>query len=111
MDISEIINLHARTKGKINLAYKRASGRIGHCYLNCDEPLKWGQWDHHRNRAPTYGTEWMENSVYAYAKDMHVEVVKQCSKARIMVKPEDLMLQNERKGAMVKVLYGNKQEV
>ena len=107
MDASELINLHARTKGKINLAYKRKSGRQGHCYLDCDGPLKWGQFDHRYNRPPTYGSEWTEASVNAH-KDLYIEVVKQCSKAKIMVKPEDLSLQNERKGAMVKVLYGNK---
>ncbi len=108
MDASELINLHARTKGKLNLAYKRSSGRIGHCYLDCDSPMKWGQFDHRYNRPPTYGTEWTEASMKAHNKELWLEVIKHCSKAKIMVKPENLMLQNERKGAMVRVLYGNK---
>lgn len=104
MEIREIIELHGRSKKQINLGYVRPSGRHGHCFIDPTKPLRW------KNTETSYPSSGTPDMMYLNAnKDTClVSVFKNPNKAEIFVKPCNLYFQNVKRGAVSKVLYGEK---
>lgn len=97
-----MIEIHARAKKNISLAYKRKSGKIGHCYIDPSKPLKW------KRSETAYPGDPGIAYLLATKDEVLVSVFKQVGKAEIYVKPCNLFFQSEKRGAIVKVLYGQK---
>lgn len=103
MTYEEIFALYKRAKTNVNLAYKKPGGRTCYCFLDITKPLRW--------KSPSirdYAYDRDERELnYLKDSDCTLELFKQDTKAAIYVHPKDLWIQNEKKAAISKVLYGS----
>lgn len=102
MDLSEIFEVHRRSKTKVNLFYQRDSGRIGHCYIDPTKPLRRGS----VTRDYGYVVDTL-NDLIAFDPDtITIGVFKQINNVEIFVKPKNLWVHSKHKESIIKILYG-----
>lgn len=102
MDITEIYEVHRRSKEKVNLIYQRASGRLGHCYIDPTKPLR------RSTVGSNYGypvTEFKDLTM-SDQSTLTIGVFKQQGGVEIFVKPANLWIHSGRVEQVVKILYG-----
>lgn len=102
MDITEIFEVHRRSKAKVNLVYQRSSGRLGHCFIDPTKPLRRSVVGSH------YG--YIVNDIAELTmpdqSTLTIGVFKQHGGVEIFVKPANLWIHSGRVEQVVKILYG-----